>query len=725
MQKNEGTRFNRLLAATASVGGLLTVIANAAVAQTAPSAGSADDSSNLQMETVVVTASRREDSVLKTPIAVSAYGGDQLESEHVQSLEGLATQSPNIQLAGYGADTNITIRGIGTNLLTAGSDPGVALYTDGVYVPEAAMAFATMYDVKRVEVLRGPQGTLFGRDATGGAVDIISNEPTTNRDFGFDASTGFPWGEHAALFASGPLTSDGSLLGRISVQQTYRQGDIKNIVPGGPDRLDDQDNYGSRIQLEWRPTDDFSIRLQADYQKSSTAGPSYYLVGTPNPAGLPAELIGAYISDPNSNNIAANQGADRMLNDGVALFVNWDVGGGSLKVTASRRRTNVFTSNDDDGTPVDFVSQIFDQTRNTTYLEALYSSDATENFSYIVGANYLDDRELQAISVPVSFFPAPVNTNSYLKTQSFAFFAHAQYRLADDWKIFAGVRYSNDYKWIDESNNFVGALTHSQSWSKPTFEAGTSYDFNESTTGYAKYVTGYKSGGFSAGSLAPSFAPETDGMWELGLKGSYFDGGLQANLALFRMAYNDLQVNQVVGVIARVTNAAQATINGAELEFDLRLMPDLHVQFDGGWLDARFDEFLTEDSARPSLGLLDLSGNTLPQAPKFTVGVKPVYTYHFDDESLLTLSGRYDWKSRTYFSEFNLPIASQAESGRVSAFANYDFSDGHWAVGVYGRNLTDERSFSTVYVGSAILNSITVGSLEPRREFGFEVHYQY
>jgi len=728
MHANKGSRGGRLratailTAVAASAGGL---VASPAAAQAKPVAGSAEKPAPLQLEEVVVTASRRAESLLKTPIAVSAYGGEQLEKQHVQSLADLATQSPNIQLAGYGADTNITIRGIGTNLLTAGSDPGVALYSDGVYVPEAAVAFATMYDTKRVEVLRGPQGTLFGRDATGGAVDIISNTPTNQPEYGLDISAGAPLGERALLFASGPLASDGSLLGRLAIQQNFQRGDTKNVVPGAPGRLNDQNDFATRGQLEWRPTIAFSARLQVDYQKSTTAGPAYYLVGTPNPAGLPPQLSGAPVSDPHSNTIAANQASDRMLNEGAGLFLNWDIGSGSLKVTASRRRTQIRTSNDDDGSPVDFVSQDFNQTRDTTYLEALYSSNDESRLSYIIGANYMNDDEKQAISVGVNFFPAPVNTTSHLKTRSYALFGHAEYNVTSDWKLFAGARYTDDYKSIDEENNYIGSLAHSQGWVKTTFEVGTSYDFSPRATGYLKYVTGYKSGGFSAGSLAPAFAPETDGMWEMGLKGSFFDGNLQANAALFRMAYNDLQVNQVVGVVARVTNAAQATINGAELELDQRLTPDLHVVFEGGWLDARFDQFLTEDSARPALGVLDLSGKSLPQAPRFTIGIAPVFTHQMASGGSLTLSARYDWKSRTHFSEFNLPVASQGPAGRLSAYANYDLPGGRWAVGLYGRNLTDARTFSTLVVGSAILNSITVGTLQPRREVGLMIHYRY
>ncbi|WP_374570298.1 TonB-dependent receptor [Phenylobacterium sp.] len=716
--KIRAPRRAALLAATA---GAALAAATGAAAQTG---GSADHARELGE--VVVTASRREASVRDTPIALSAYGGDQLEKEHVETFSALVTQSPNIQLGTSGANTNIAIRGIGTNLQTAGNDPGVAFHVDGIYVPDTAIALASLFDVNRVEVLRGPQGTLFGRNATGGAVNVISNTPTASPAFGLDASVGAPVGEHVAMFASGPINAAGTLLGRAAVQQTYRRGAVENVAPGGPDRLEGKNNYGGRLQLEWRPTADFSARLLADYQKSDETGPAYYLVGTPNAdLGLPALLSNTFIATPSDDRIAVTHGAANLMEKGVALFVDWKIVGGDLRATVSRRHTKVYTENDGDGTAVDFDSTIFDQSRDTTYAELLYSSDADRRFSYILGANYIDDSETQAIAVPVIYLPAPVTITGDVDTRSAAVFGHAEYKLTDAWKVFGGARMSRDKKRLTESNNFIGALTQSDRWSKPTFEIGTSYEFSSTSTGYLKYATGYKSGGYSAGGLAPAFAPETSKMWELGLKGAYFDGRLEANLALFRTSYQNLQVNQVVGVLSQVTNAAAATINGAEIELVQHVTPEFRIAFDGGWLDARFDRFITEDSARPALGTLNLEGNRLPQAPEFTAGIGPVYSHVLGDGGELTLAARYDWKSRVYFSEFNLPLISQGASGRVNAYATYEAPGGRWRFGLYGRNLTDERTYATMVVGSAVINSITNGTIQPRREVGVELHYRY
>lgn len=679
-----------------------------------------------QLEQVVVTASRREQTVQDTPIAVSAYSGEKLDRERVATFADLVLQSPNVQFGANGGNTNIAVRGIGTNLQTAGNDPGVAFNFDGIYVADPALALSTLLDVNRVEVLRGPQGTLFGRNATGGAVNVISNTPTTESSFGFNASASVPLGEHIDGFVSGPLSEEGSLLGRIAFQQTYGEGNVENVSGLGPDRLNDKSSFAARAQLEWRPTEAFSARLQADYQDSDTAGPAYYLAGTPNVGlGLPAQLLGIFVGQLNDDEISITEGSFELMQQGVALFLDWDVGFGSLRATASNRHTENDRFYDGDGTEVDYTSTLVNQERDTNFVELLFSSNDGGRFSYILGANYIDDTQYQLVEVPVVFFPAPVILTGHVDTEAYAIFGHAEYELTDDWRLFAGARYSSDRKSMMESNNFIGTDTKSDTWSKPTYEIGTSFDLGANSTGYLKYATGYKSGGYASGSLQPAFDPETNEMWELGLKGTYFDGNLSANVALFQMSYKDLQVNQVIGVSSVVTNAAEATIQGLEVELVQQVTPQLSFEFNGGWLDATFDEFVTEDSARPQLGALNLNGNALPNAPEFTISAGPVYRCDLSNGGKLSFSARYDWKSDVYFSEFNLPLISEDATGRLNAFANYELPGGKWQVGVYGRNLTGERSYSSMVVASAVLNSIAMATADPGREVGIRLSFRH
>ncbi|MDP3747683.1 MAG: TonB-dependent receptor [Phenylobacterium sp.] len=679
-----------------------------------------------QLEEVIVTASRRNESIRETPTAVSAFGGAALAKAQVADLSDLAPMTPNVQISSLNTTSNVTIRGIGNSQVTAGSDPGVALHFDGVYLAQSGLVTSTFLDINRVEVLRGPQGTLFGRNATGGAINVLPNLPTADLSYGANATLGAdPALVRTSAFVSGPLDSADAWRGRLSLQQNYNQGFDKNLAPNGPRRLGDQNTYSGRAQLQWLPNETFTARLEVESQNANDNGSAFYLFGTPDPAQpLPAQLLGAPTGDPDKNTAYANVGARKLSSRFVLVTTDWQVAGGDLKTSYSYNRTRQFTNLEDDGTPVAFASAIFHQHAHQHYAEALYASDASKALTFVVGANYFQEQVFQDIAVAISFLPVPVNLRGDVETKSYAAFGHAQYAFSPAGKVFAGVRYSHDAKSIDDFNNFVGTLSQSKSWAKVTYEAGLTYDLSRAITGYVKYATGYKSGGFSSGSLAPAFNPETDKNMEVGLKGSYFDGKLQANLAAFHTKYDNLQVNQIIGVSSAVTNAAKATIDGGEIELVARISSRLRIEANGAYLDGKFDKFLTQDSSRPALGVIDLAGNRLPDAPRFTGSAGLYYDLPISS-GMLTFSGRYDWKARRYFSEFNLPINSQAAAGRLDLAVNYASQDERFTASLFARNVTDKRVRSQEYVISAILGSLAIGQFAPGRQIGASLGYRF
>jgi iron complex outermembrane receptor protein len=679
-----------------------------------------------ELEAVVVTASRREVSIRQTPIAVSSYSGDKLQVSHIESFVDLVPSSPNIQLGSNLTNQDITIRGVGHDLTNVGSDPGVSFSVDGVYLAQTGLATSTFLDVSRVEVLRGPQGTLFGRNATGGAVNVITNAPTNAFSYGMDASVGFgPIEDHVDGFVSGPLTSDGKLLGRLAVQQTYNDGFTKNLSETtGPRRLDGTNNGSARAELMWIPTSDFSARLNLEYQKEQDGGPAFYLLGSADPnVVLPADFqLGA--DDPNKHQTYATVGTNKFEFYGATLLTDWSVGGGDLKGTLAFDKTSLFTDIAD-GTPLRWGPNAQNAHSSQEFGELIYTSNPQKPLTVTVGVNAYHANEFLGYTITVFFLPFPLLTGGDVETSSYAAFAHAQYAFDFGLKVFGGVRVTDDEKRSNEYNLFLGTLAQHHSWVQATYEVGASYDFTHSVSGYVKYATGYKSGGFSAGSLIPPFNPETDQMVEAGLKGTYFSGRLEANLAVFHTSYNDLQVNQVVGLIAQVTNAAKATINGVELETVERITPSLRLQISGGYLDAHFDSFETVDSARPELGLLNLAGNLLPLAPHWTTDAAAYYDLPISGPGKLTAGAEFNWKSKTYFSEFNIPISSQGAVGRLNLSLNYQGPDQRWSVGAYARNVTNAAVKNDVLVISALVDSLAFARLDPGREVGVSFHYKY
>ena len=717
-----------------SVAPIAMLIASVTHAQSAPQGGPpsnpsapvAAQPSTTELESVVVTASRRQVSIRETPIAVSSYSGEKLKAAHIESFVDLVPSSPNIQLGSNLTNQDITIRGVGHDLTNAGSDPGVSFSLDGVYLAQTGLATSAFLDVNRVEVLRGPQGTLFGRNATGGAVNLITNAPTGTFSYGVDASVGFdPTEDHVDGYVSGPLTSDGKLLGRLAVQQTYNDGFTKNLSQTlGPTRLDGTNNWSARTELMWLPTSNFSAQLNLEYQREQDGGPAFYLLGSADPnVVLPADfLLGS--DDPNKHQTYATVGTNKFEFYGATLLTDWSVGGGDLKGTFAFDKTSLY-QDIADGTPLIWGPNAQNAHSSQEFGELIYTSNPQKPLTFAVGVNAYHANEFLGYTITVFFLPFPLLTGGAVQTNSFAAFAHAQYAFDFGLKLFAGVRVTEDEKRINEYNLFLGTLAQHHSWLQPTYEVGASYDLSRSVSAYLKYATGYKSGGYSAGSLTPAFSPETDRLLEAGLKGSYFDGAFEANLAVFHTSYSNLQVNQVVGLIAQVTNAARATINGVELETVERITPSLRFQISGGYLDAHFDSFETVDSARPELGLLNLAGNLLPLAPHWTADAAVYYDLPIGTPGKLTAGADFNWKSTTYFSEFNLPISSQGPVGRLNLTLNYQSPDERWSLGAYARNITNAAVKNDVLVISALVDSIAFARLDPGREVGLSFHYKY
>ena len=694
-----------------------------------PMAGRAADTANSddQIESVVVTAQRRSTTIKDTPAAVSSYGGDALKELQINDLSDLASITPGVQFGDVLTNAKITIRGIGNGNSSAGADPGVAVHYDGVYLSQTGLATSTFLDMDRVEVTRGPQGTLFGRNATGGAVNLIPHQPTADFEGEVGVSGGLdPAATRVDGFVSGKLTENGALQGRLAAQYSYNEGFTRNNDPAGPSRLDGTNNYAIRGQLKWQAADDLTFRLMLDDQKSYTHGPAYFFLGTPDPSeALPAPLQGVDLGSVSDRSLNASHGTSDLEFHGASLFADWAVGGGMLKATLAIDSTRQYLDMDGDSSAVDFTSTYYDQQATQRFAELIYTGNALGRVDYVLGANYFNEDLDQTVTVPIAGIPIPVILFGNLTTHSYAAFGHAEVKITDAFSLFGGLRYSDDRKRLQEANDFVGALTQSHSWSKITYEVGASEKLDDNQTAYIKYATGYKSGGFQSGNLQPPFNPETNGSVEIGLKGSYFDGRLQSNLAAFHMNYDNLQVNQVIGVSAQVTNAARATVDGLEAEFRARLTHDLRFGLAGSALNARFDQFLTADSARPSLGTLDLKGNLLPNAPRFTVSPSLHYQLPLDMPGSVTADAAYDWKSRTYYSEFNLGVASQPAVGILKLDLNYLSEDGAWAAGLYAHNLTDERVYGNVLVVSALLGSLALGELDPGREIGLTLRRRF
>lgn len=719
-----------------------------AFAQSTASSSAAAASGDPMISDIIVTASRRSDSIRNVPTAITAISGDALKAAQIANLADLASSMPNIQISTHNNNANITIRGIGNAQINAGADAGVAVHADGVYIGQSVLTLATMNDVERVEVLRGPQGLLFGRNATGGAINVIPNRPTADVHYGIDTSVGIdPWMVRSSGYLSGPISD--AVRGRVSVSQNYNQGYTKNLVPttgksAAPSRMDDVDSASVRAQLE-AGNGPFVTRLSLEYMKDRGAGPAQWLNGTPD-GTVPAVIAGASRGDVGDRKIFNNYGYKNNKAKFITSISTMQIGEGELKATASYGETNIVILRDSDGTAVDHTSTFQENDARQTYGELIYTSDASKPLSLILGANYFHESLSQDISVPISILPPPLDVlgavtvdfgADSIKSRSYAGFGQLQYKPTEDLRLFAGLRYTRDRKSISNYNNFgVAPAVGSASWGRVTYELGASYKLSSSVTGYAKYGTGYKGGGFSAGAAAIPFNPETNTNIEVGLKGNYFGGVLQANLAAFHMKYKNLQVNQIVGPRVSVTNAARATVKGLEAEIKLRPVEPLRFELNASWLDAKFDEFFTRDDARPTflpdtatingavVRGIQLGGNHLPNSPRYSASGGVYYDVPMG-AATVTLGARYDWKSRVYFSEFNLPVSSQKAIGKLNLSARYVSEDSRWTASIFALNVTNRQVKENVVVVSSLIGSLGQTRYQPARQIGASVGYKF
>lgn len=743
--KNVYKSYGLALLATSTLGmiGLITP----AVAQEAESIQTPDTestSTHRELDKVVVTAQRRESTILETPVAVSAVSGDTMGERSLDTISDLTSMLPGVQFGQNSTNTYITIRGIGNGTSLQGADPGVAFHLDGVYLSATGLAGGNFMDVERIEVLRGPQGTLFGRNATGGAINVVSSRPTEDFEAEMGLSVGAdPMQMHLDGFLSGSLTKDNSVLGRLSLRSDYNEGYTENGAAAGPERLDDENRYSVRGQLEFRPTESLTVGFAVDHAQEDANGQAIFLLGAPavdvngntffrtpeEVVALDAALLGlpgGTAGDIDDRLAQATFGIRTGEFTNLRVSADWATDYGSLKLLAAHTFVDAYTDQDGDGADIYFSNTQFDEQSTQDYFEAVWSSTIGNSIDYLIGANHLEWNSNELVMVPVPHFPAVVIQPSELDTTSYAFFTHADWHVTDKWDVFGGVRYTHDKKHLVEANNFVGAADQEDTWQRITYEFGSSYEIASQVNVYAKYATGFKAGGFAAASLAPPFNEELNDSIEVGVKGLFFEDRLDVALAVFDMSYDDLQVNQVIGASAVITNAAKASIQGAEIEVKALVTDDLQLELAASILDATFDDYLTQDSARPTLGPLQLKGNYLPWSPESTFSLGAYYTLPVNISGELTLGGRYYWKDTVYFSEFNLPvIAAQEAVGRSDITLNYESDSGAWFAGVFVRNLSDEVVLNRTRVVSSILNSSALGTIDPGREVGIQLRRRF
>ena len=724
--------------ATAVLAAVSGVYSAPALAQAAGSAG--------VLERVEITAEKRLTLLDTTPSAISALSGSRLMESGATGLADVVTLVPNMSFTtGYGA-SQLFIRGIGNVFFTAGGDPGVALYTDGAYISDQTSSNASLFDVQRVEVLRGPQGALYGRNATGGAMNLISARPTQDFKAQFGAALGQYGRRESEGFVSGGL-GFASTSARLSYQVKELGGYTVNQLAGvrsgpvlaggintvGPDRLDDLSSRALRLQTLTDLGAGGTLRLIASNYRQDEAGPgNKQLV---DPVTIPILLYNARpVVDPRATK---SQGASNGVDvKSLQAVYERPLGQATLSVVASHRKSDADMFWDGDATEALMATTRFKTSSRDRSIN-IHLASGEGALQWLVGATSLQFDQRQDIQVdtqiPVGFlvpgqplnvpFPGGVRflLGGDVNTRSTAVYADLRYALNKQFALLAGLRSSRDTKEAQEYQTvdafgLKGTGTPSASWSSTPGSLGFEATLARDTLAYGKLSRGFKSGAINLGALqGTAVRPETVNSTEIGFKTSFLERRGAFSAAVFSSNYRDMQVSQVGLASAILANASAAKINGLELELSLRPVAALTLSANLGLMDPKYTSFLNVDLRNGPGVTVDVSGRQLAQVSKQQASLSAEWTQNLWGMRA-TLRGDYAWRSKYYFTEFNTPDAEQAAYGTLNLGAVLRPHNGAWKLYAQLLNAGNSTAITSMNIASPVLGaSRQVNYTPPRR----------
>jgi iron complex outermembrane receptor protein len=663
------------------------------------------------LQEIVVTAQHKEENVQSTPIAMSVYSGDAVKANNIVDMASLSTFAPDVNFSTSEGSPIITIRGVSSLDVTENGDPAVAVNTDGFYVNRPYGLDATIYDIDRVEVLRGPQGTLNGRNAIGGAINIVTAQPTKD----FAAYTSISYGNYNALNVQGmvnlPLSDTVQL--RAAFLSVSHDG-YRNNSPQ-PD-ADDADNKSGRVELAFEPVENFRGLVTFQFTKEGGYGDS--LQNIPYIYTSTGALDKNLPPGINPYTFPIQTTPSLSLDDRLWRF-NFTYDLDSIEFTAlgGYDHTEWHHASDESSTdnvpPVNTFVQ--NEYPNTVNAEFRVASKGNSPFQWQVGTFYFQEH-----SHLVSYNGAPTDEGTYTpyfgfvystKSHSVAGYGQASYELTSDLKLTAGVRYTSDFKGeagyygdlaVGPSSGYSYQIGSSSS-SKTTYHVALDYKLTPENLVYGKVDSGYKAGGFNFGG-AP-YNPETVTAYEIGSKNRFLSDTLQWNTAAFIENDAGQQVQTYAflsnGLPEALTeNAGKARIWGVESDFIYKLPYIGTFNATVDYLHARYTDFVSiaDPSDPTSHGNVQLAGNTPPQSPSWSAQLGLEHGW-----SLLsgTVTGRIQTKlqSSSNFSFYDYPDTEQKSYTMSDAYLSYEpaqtLGNAHWKITGYVKNLENSAVFST------------------------------
>ncbi|MDB5364838.1 MAG: hypothetical protein JWM77_765 [Rhodospirillales bacterium] len=651
-----------------------------------------------QVEEVVVTATRRATRLQDTPVAVSTISGAVLESRGAVNLFDAAPYLPGLTIngtAGYG-NFPLGIRGIAASTSLLGSDDPVAVYIDGVYIGKPAAIMAELLDLDRIEIVRGPQGTLYGRNATAGAVLLTRREPGHEPDYSVDASYGSFGRWRVQARASTPIEGD-RLRGSIAVSSTDMDGWGTNSVTHAEAVKRKATAAVGTLVSEG---DVVKFTLRADGM-SETVHDAFQKINAVNFVAASPSLADSRLRhDPDSYALDYPTYFTRR-DGGLSLNVEAKLRFATLHSVTGFRHDKIYGTIDTDGTAAS-LNRNQTEEKHDQYSQSLFLTGTYDRLDWIAGVDLF--KSIGDVQQRVSAVAAASSLNiiASADVESVGGFGEATWRVTDQFSATAGARYSHEQKRYSDRADAVGVFpptafaSQEKSWDAFSPSLRLSYKVTQDALVYASVAKGFKSGGFSAGQRVP-FEPETVWTYEAGAKTTWLGGKLRVNGAIFYSDYKNLQVRVSTGLgTIQTLNAGASTVQGAEFESEVELAPGFHLSGFANYVDATYDKYL-------GIGGLNNAGQTLNRAPKWQVGATARYERRLAQAGRINGELVYSYRSRIYFQAPNLQALSAEPYRTLDANVGYETEDGHWTVAVLGKNITDNRHINNVVIFGANL----------------------
>ena len=710
-----------------------------------------------QVDEIIVTAQKKSESLQDVPIAITAFNAEMLQEANIIDVEAIALRTPNVTMTRFNiGEPQLYVRGVGSTSDSAAGDPSVALFIDEVYVGRAAGGTTDLFDLEGIEVLRGPQGTLYGRNAAGGAININTRKPSA------DAFTevSLTAGDYGLLQGKGAINGalSDTVNGKLSINYRQRDGyadaltvqgftGVTNgvadgtVVDTGEDHHE-QESLNLRAQLTTE-AGDADFLLSFDYSDESQSGNGRVAVG----GGATAAHVAISQRGVNDVRSSFSRPSTFQKNEsyGASLRVDYDLSNMTFTSLSAYRANDYDFSDDLSGLPdPDFIRNLngANQQSNQFSQEFRLASDNDGAFSWVGGVYFFtesvdrfeffdivggpilgpDGNPLGAPGTNLTVFTGFANFNQDVSSQSYAAFGQVNWNLTEAVKLTVGGRVSHDKKGVTQAadgdvflNNITGLdqggiplypgspygpVSASESWTEPTWRAALDWQVDDSKLLYVSYDRGYKSGAFAGQAQTPAQATATLGSEivdniEIGAKTRWFDDRLQLNIAGFTSKYKDLQIYELVS-LSLVSSNADADLKGVEVE----AIASVSDNFEFGGTYSHLDNEFKTDATNQVGGIIPVNGNQLIRAPRNKASVWGEFSVPVGSGDL-SIRGDYNWSDEFYYAPTNSAESLQPSYDVINGRIAYDFND-NYELSLWGKNLDDsEYTVSRIpFIGS-------------------------